>query len=85
MAVQTFKNYDATNGNAAKIYVALVSGVKILTPQNVDVTAQLKAADILVGGEEPSAGGAIEETFGSDWADVARYALGIKTNPDEEL
>ena len=83
MAAQIFKNYDATKGNAAKIYVARVADVKILTPQNVDVTAQLKAASILVGIADPV--GAIEETFGEDWADVARYALGIKTNPDEIL
>ena len=28
---------------------------------------------------------AVVSVFGSDWADVARYALGIKTNPDTPL
>lgn len=79
----TLSDYDATGGNAAKIYVERIADVKILNASAVDVTSALVAAGILVG--EASDDDAIVETFGEDWADVARYALGIKTNPDVPL
>lgn len=78
----TLSDYDATGGNAAKIYVERIADVTILNASAVDVTSTLAAAGILVG---ETSGDAIVETFGADWSDVARYALGIKTNPDVEL
>lgn len=70
------KNYDATNGDAFKIIVN-DAAVQVLDPSNVDETTRLVAAKILV--KPPAV--AIEAFFGADWADVARVALGIKTNP----
>ena len=83
MAKQTLSNYNATNGDASKIYVKSVADALVKTVGDVDDTARLIAAEILVGLSD--SGDAIVETFGSDWADVARYALGVKTNPDSEL
>lgn len=75
------KNYDATGGDAFKIVVSDVAAAQILDPSNVDETSRLIAAEILV---EPPAD-AVEAVFGSDWADVARVALEIKTNPTTTL
>lgn len=85
MAAQTLSNYDATNGNAAAIYVKSVSDVSVKTPLGADVTAQLIAANILIGTTTPTADDAVVETFGESWADVARYALDIKTPEDAPL
>jgi hypothetical protein len=79
--VLKLKNYDATNGDAFRIIVNDVDNVQILDPSNVDETSRLVAAEILV---EPPAD-AVEAVFGSDWADVARVALEIKTNPTTTL
>ena len=82
---QTLDNYDATNGNAYKIYVKNTSETAVLNVGGSDITAALISAGVLVGNATPTETDAIVETFGADWADVARYALGIKTNPDEAL
>jgi hypothetical protein len=79
--VLVLKNYDATNGDAFRIIVNDVDNVQILDPSNVDETSRLVAAKILV---EPTTD-AVEAFFGSDWADVARVALEIKTNPTTTL
>ena len=79
---QTLDNYDATNGNAYKIYVKNTSETAVLNVGGSDITAALISAGVLVGNAPADA---IVETFGADWADVARYALEIKTNPDEAL
>ena len=75
------KNYDATNGDAFRIIVNDVDNVQILDPSNVDETSRLVAAKILV---EPTTD-AVEAFVGSDWADVARVALEIKTKPTTTL
>lgn len=78
----TLSNYDGSQGDAAAIYVENVSQVIVKTAQGVDETARLVAAGILFG---ETTDDAIVETFGESWADVARYALEIKTNPDTPL
>lgn len=78
----TLSNYDGSQGDAAAIYVENVSQVIVKTGLGVDETARLVAAGILVG---ETTDDAIVETFGESWADVARYALEIKTNPDTPL
>ena len=83
MAAQTLKNYDASSGAAFKIYVKNASDVVVTNTQDVDVTAQLIAANILVGTEQGA--DAVVDVFGSLWADVARYALDIKTPEDAPL
>lgn len=75
------KSYDATNGDAFRIIVNDVDNVQILDPSNVDETSRLVAAKILV----ELTTDAVEAFFGSDWADVARVALEIKTNPTTTL
>lgn len=81
----TLSNYDASNGDASKIYVDKISDVVVKNVGGVDVTAALISAEILVGNATPTGTDAIVETFGESWSDVARYALEIKTNPDVEL
>lgn len=83
MAAQTLSNYDATDGAALKIYVKNTSNVVVTNTQDVDVTAQLITANILVGTEQGA--DAVVDAFGSSWADVARYALDIKTPEDAPL
>ncbi len=74
-------NYDATNGDAFRIIVNDVDNVQILDPFERRETSRLVAAKILV---EPTTD-AVEAVFGADWADVARCALDVKTNPDATL
>lgn len=78
----TLRNYDSSRGDAAAILVANLEGATVLDSSSIDQTQRLIEAGILRGGSNVSA---IVETFGSEWSDVARYALDVKTYPDVEI
>ena len=59
-------------------------GATAFTSGDLDYLSLARKADGAIGAFEYYPSGALDEVFG-DWTDVARYALGIKTNPDTPL
>ena len=60
------------------------SGAESFTADDLDYLGRPRKVGGAKGAFEYYSAGVLDETFG-DYADIARYALGIKTNPDVEL
>lgn len=61
-----------------------ISGATAFSEGDLDYLSRPRRPNGALGAFEYYPSGPLEETFG-DWGDIARYALGIKTNPDASL